>query len=61
MKSAIFDYNDLLDKKQIMHEVGVRPSSQGGDDEELNYLSLLQSMSIAYFNQGVEYEHLKEY
>jgi hypothetical protein len=27
----------------------------------VNYFSLLQSLSIAYFNEGVEQEHLKSY
>lgn len=31
------------------------------DDDEINYYSLLQSLSIAYFNEGVEHEHLKDY
>ena len=29
--------------------------------EEINYFSLLQSLSIAHFNEGVENEHLKYY
>jgi hypothetical protein len=36
-------------------------SHQHVNDEEINYFSLLQSLSIAYFNEGVENEHLKDY
>lgn len=31
------------------------------EGEEINYFSLLQSLSIAFFNEGVENEHLKDY
>lgn len=31
------------------------------DSDEISYVSLLQSMSIAHFNEGVEHEHLREY
>ena len=61
VKSAIFDYNDLLEKRQRILEQEGGPKPSLGDDEDINFFSLLQSLSIAFFNEGVENEHLKEY
>lgn len=63
MRSAINDYQELLEKKQatmVQSEEQVEEQANG-DDDEINYFSLLQSLSIAYFNEGVEHEHLKDY
>ncbi|TNV83578.1 hypothetical protein FGO68_gene3926 [Halteria grandinella] len=72
VKSAIYDYQDLLERKQAQM-MQQHPGSEeqektegaqppvNSDDDEINYFSLLQSLSIAYFNEGVEHEHLKDY
>jgi hypothetical protein len=60
VKSAIDDYQHLLERKQAALQDpnvdGVAP-----EEDEINYFSLLQSLSIAHFNEGVEHEHLKAY
>lgn len=66
VKSAIFDYSGLLDAKTFAanNTNGEKQQQQHPDlvnDEEINFFSLLQSLSIAYFNEGVENEHLKDY
>jgi len=38
-----------------------KQNNQEGQEEELNLFSLLQSLSIAHFNEGVEWEHLRSY
>ena len=51
VKSAIEDYTQLQADKLAGKETY----------EELNLFSLLQSLSIAHFNEGVEWEHLRSY
>ena len=51
VKSAIEDYTQLQADKLAGKET----------HEELNLFSLLQSLSIANFNEGVEWEHLRSY
>jgi hypothetical protein len=51
VKSTIEDYTQLQADKLAGKETY----------EELNLFSLLQSLSIAHFNEGVEWEHLRSY
>lgn len=57
VKSAIEDYTLLLELKES--PTTDKPAQEL--EEDLNLFSLLQSLSIAHFNEGVEWEHLRSY